>query len=377
MAKFKFHKVAAIVVTIGFAAWIATGQFSSVGSAQSTDEPKPAAAEKPKEAARTVAVVKPPRVEHSRAIRLSGHTEANQRVTLAARQAGVIGELPVKQGQTVAAGDKIMVLDAEEREAAVANAKALLSQRQAEADAAERLAKSGNLAKLQLDGARSALAAAKAQLEAAKADLSRNELIAPFAGVIDAVPVEQGAAVMAGAEIATVLNLDPILVKGEVSERDLHHIRVGDEAEVKLVDGKVVKGTLRYVSRDASVATRTFRVEIAIPNGEGAIPAGMTAEITLYAQPADAVLLPRSVVTLGQKGELGIRAVDQGNEVAFYPIDLVDDTPKGLVLAGIPADVRVIVAGQQLVTEGDVVNPVEATPEEVEKLVGEAIPGTQ
>ena len=83
------------------------------------------------------------------------------------------------------------------------------------------------------------------------------------------------------------------------------------------------------------------------------MPAGMTAEITLRAQPTDAVVLPRSVVTLSDNGDLGIRAVDKDNKVVFFPIDLVDDTPTGLVLGGIPADARVIVAGQDLVKEGD------------------------
>ena len=36
----------------------------------------------------------------------------------------------------------------------------------------------------------------------------------------------------------------------------------------RLVNGKTVKGTLRYISRDASAATRTFRIEVAIPNPE-------------------------------------------------------------------------------------------------------------
>jgi multidrug efflux system membrane fusion protein len=102
----------------------------------------------------------------------------------------------------------------------------------------------------------------------------------------------------------------------------------------------------------------------------------MTAEISLSAQPTDAVMLPRSVVTLSDKGDLGIRAVDKDNKVVFFPIDLVDDTPTGLVLGGIPADARIIVAGQELVTEGEVVKPVEADQATIQKLVGEAS-GTQ
>jgi multidrug efflux system membrane fusion protein len=61
--------------------------------------------------------------------------------------------------------------------------------------------------------------------------------------------------------------------------------------------------------------------------------------------------------------------VDKDDKVVFFPIDLVDDTPKGLVLGGIPADARVIVQGQDLVAEGNHVKAVEADPAMIKKLI--------
>ncbi|MGB3390007.1 MAG: efflux RND transporter periplasmic adaptor subunit [Pseudaminobacter sp.] len=376
MRKIRFHKLAALIVLVGFAAWMGTGKFSSVGSA-ATEEKAPAQAEQPKPPVRTVAVITPPRTSHARAIRISGHTEADKRAMLATRAGGVIAELPVKQGQRVKAGDLVLMLDAEEKAAAVETARQVLIQREAEAAASQRLVQSGNSPKLQADIARSALALAKSELEATQAELARNQVKAPFDGVVDRVAVELGSSVMAGSEVATILSLDPIIAKGEISERDLGYVNIGDEADVRLVNGETVKGTVRYVSREASNSTRTFRLEVAVPNAQRAVPAGMTAEITVRAKPADAVVLPRSVVTLSGNGELGIRAVDGQGKVAFHSIDLVDDTPTGLVLAGIPKDARIIVAGQDLVTEGDVVNAVEADAETVRKLAGEVVGSTQ
>jgi membrane fusion protein, multidrug efflux system len=134
---------------------------------------------------------------------------------------------------------------------------------------------------------------------------------------------------------------------------------------------------VRYVSRDASPSTRTFRVEVAIPNEDKRLPSGMTAEITLWSDPVDAVVLPRSVVTLSDAGDIGVRSVDKDDKVIFHPIDIIDDTTNGYVLGGIPADARIIVAGQELVTEGDTVSPVEADPEMVRKLAADAGSGTQ
>jgi multidrug efflux system membrane fusion protein len=379
MAKFRFHKVAAVAVLIAFGAWMGTGKFSSVGSAtvdeaaaQGEAKPAPAtAAEAPETVARTVAVVVPPRVQHARAIRLSGLTQADKRAVLATRAAGIIEQLPIKQGQTVKAGQPVLVLSAEDKPAMIDMATQVVKQRQAELEAQQRLAKTGTVSKLSLDTAVSALAQAESQLKAAQADLERLSSVAPFDGVIDSVDVELGSAVAQGAQIATLLALDPVVVKGEVSERDLRYVKVGDTSEALLVNGERVTGTVRYISRESTPATRTYRVEIAIPNPDERIPAGMTAEITIRAEAADSVILPRSVVTLSANGDLGIRAVDKDNKIVFFPIDLLDDLTSGLVLGGVPADVQVVVAGQDLVTEGDVVKPVPADPDLIKKLVGE------
>jgi multidrug efflux system membrane fusion protein len=378
MAKIKFHKVAAIGVLIATAAWLATGEFSSVGSAADEAAPAPTAPAAQEEAKplRTVGVIAPVRIEHSRAIRVSGYTDADKRAVLATRSAGIIEELPVRLGSVVKRGDVIIKLEAEGKEAALESARQALTQREAEAAAARRLAERGSIAKLQLDGAMSALASARSQLEAAQAELDRLMVIAPFDGTIDKVDVELGSAVQPGAPVATILNLDPILARGEVSERDLAFVEPGDKAEVRLVNGMTVDGELRHVSRDATTATRTFRVEVAIPNADGKVPAGMTAEVTLRADPVSATILPRSVVTLSAAGDLGIRAVDQDNKVVFFPIDLVDDTPRGLVLGGIPDNVRIIVAGQEMISEGETVNPVEADAETIRKLVEDTAGGT-
>lgn len=372
MAKFKFHKIAALLVLAGFAAWTATGEFSSVGSAADEGAVRKAQEPVPPPALRTVGVITPPRVEHARAIRISGRTDAEKRVALATRVMGVIASLPVKQGERVNRGDLVMRLDAADKEAAIRMSESVVAQREAEADAAQRLVKGGNAPKLQADQARAALATAQSQLENAKAELANYTIYAPFNGLIDRVPVQRGSAILAGTEVATLINLDPLLAIGEVSERELNYLHLGSEADIRLVDGTEVKGTLRYISRDASPSTRTFRIEVAIPNDDKTLPAGMTAEITLRAPPADAVVLPRSVVTLSNNGDLGIRAIDAQDKVVFFPIDIIDDTPTGLVLGGVPKDARVIVAGQDLVAEGLLVKAVPADEATISRLTGEA-----
>ena len=221
------------------------------------------------------------------------------------------------------------------------------------------------------------IAAARSALELAQAELDRTVVRAPFAGVVDEVAVEKGAAVMQGAEVATLLKLDPILAVGEIGEHDIGTVRVGQEAEVRLVNDERLTGKIRYISRAASPQTRTYRIEVAVPNPEGRIPAGMTAEISLKAQEIETVALPRSVVTLNDEGQLGVRAVDDAGEVHFHPVEIVDDSPEALYLTGIPAGTRIIVAGQDLVGEGQKVKVQMAGAEAVRELASGNIPRAQ
>ena len=368
MPKIRFHRLAAFAVLAVSAAWVATGEFASVGSATDESETAPPTlaeqnAEAPDTPQHTVAVQSPAFIDHNRIVRVSGVTEADKKTTLATRVSGVIAELKVSKGDWVKSGDVVLTLDGPEKAAAVDTARALLKQRENEAANLEKLISRGISPKTQADDAGSALAAARSHLEAAQAELDRLKVRAPFDGVIDSVSVEEGSWAPAGQAVADLLALDPIIAAGEISERERNLIKVGGEAEIALINGKDVVGEVSFVSREATSQTRTYPIEVTVDNPDYQIPAGMTAEIRLKSDPVKAVRLPRSVVTLDEDGNLGVRVVGEDNKIAFVPIDLIDDTPEGLILGGIPDGSRIVVAGQDLVTEGEIVNAVEAKAE--------------
>ena len=218
---------------------------------------------------------------------------------------------------------------------------------------AERLYSGGNTPEIQLTSARSARDAAAAELTLANTAVDRLELKAPFAGIVDKVEIELGEWVQTGAPVATILSLDPILVLAEISEVDVGSVATGAKAEVKLVNGKTMVGTVRLVAREASAETRTYPVEISLPNPDGALPSGMTASVVLDAGAVKAVVVPRSVITLAEDGALGLRVVDASDMAAFVPVTIIDDTEAGMVVTGVPEGVRIVVAGQDLVRNGD------------------------
>ena len=178
---------------------------------------------------------------------------------------------------------------------------------------------------------------------------------------VDSVEVEVGESVQSGTPIATLLSLDPIVVKAEVSERDVGSVSNGSRAMVRLVNGIEMEGIIRHVAMQASDTTRTFAVEVALPNADHKIPSGMTAEVSLYAAKQEAVFVPRSIITISETGDLGLRVVGDDKIASFAKITILDDGDQGLVVMGVPKDKLVIVAGQDLVNNGDKVDVKEMT----------------
>jgi multidrug efflux system membrane fusion protein len=356
----RLHQILAVLVLVAAATWVLTGKFSRIGSERADAQETAAPADAAAPALRTVLVARSEDSRYARAIRVAGRTEPDKISVLAARESGVISALPATEGQYVSAGTVLLTLEGPEKLAAVETAKALLVQREAQSAAAESLASRGEGSKIGADIARAELAAARAQLREAETAVDRLNVVAPFSGRIEEVEVERGSWVQLGAPVTTILALNPVVVHGEVSERDLADVRIGTAATVNLASGASVEGRVRYVRSQASLETRTFPVEIEIPNRGGDIPAGMSAEIVLHADPEAATIVPRSVVTLSDSGTLGVRTVDDRGTVVFVPVEVIDDTPDGLVLSGVPADADVIISGQDLVADGETVQAARA-----------------
>jgi multidrug efflux system membrane fusion protein len=354
----KSSRIAAIVLVLGAGTWIASGSFGK-------DEPKPGAAGEEKAAAETprfkVAVM-PAKVEpHARRVTLSGRTEADRKAPAVARASGVIVELRVERGSVVKAGDIVAVLSDEARQASVAQAEARVAQRKLELRARMKLIETGNMAAINRPQLEADYKAAEATLAQAEAEADKGNVRAPISGVVNDVPVQIGQALQAtmqGVTIADVIALNPMLAVIEVAERQLAGVHVGEKAEVRLVTGRTVEGTIRFISRQASQQTRTYRVEVAIDNPDNSIADGLTAEVDLMLAPEAASRVPRSALTFSNAGKLGVRVVGDGDKVVFVPVKLVEDGPEELWLGGIPDGARVIVQGQDFVKEGQVVQPV-------------------
>tara|TARA_B100001123_G_C15132161_1_gene955807 strand:- start:39 stop:887 length:849 start_codon:yes stop_codon:yes gene_type:complete len=179
---------------------------------------------------------------------------------------------------------------------------------------------------------------------------------APFDGYLETFSVKEGDYLNTGAVCATIIDPDPMRLIGEVSEKEINFVKVGAKAEAELISGKKVEGVVSFVSTSANKGTRTFRVEIDVKNSDRSIRDGVSAQIAIEGDTILAHRISPSILMLGDAGELGIRTVNEDDQVEFKEIEILEDSIEGIWITGLPKKTRIITIGQEYVFQGQTVN---------------------
>ena len=249
----------------------------------------------------SVTVLNSSALEKAKKIKVSGTTEADRLIKIRAEASGTVMSRPVKQGQFVKKDQLICQL---------------------------------------YNAGRS----------------SYPKVNAPFDGYLETFSVKEGDYLNTGAVCATIIDPDPMRLIGEVSEKEINFVKVGAKAGAELISGKKVEGVVSFVSTSANKGTRSFRVEIDVKNSDRSIRDGVSAQIEIEGDTILAHRISPSILMLGEAGELGIRTVNEENQVEFKKIEILEDSMEGIWISGLPRNIRIITIGQEYVFQGQIVN---------------------
>ena len=355
---FRQHKSwltsAGIALLIGL--WLATGSFS--GDAADSDAVATSDRAPDRDARVSVRIRNQAAEEVTRMVRVNGKTAPARIVEINAETDGRVVEVGSERGNRLDRGELIVRLDERDRSARLAQAEAMLKQRELEYAAREKLKDSSYVSEAQLQETATLLETAKAELARAKLDIGYMRITAPFAGALQDRHVEIGDFVKVGDPIATFVDDRSLIVSAAVSEFDAKYVSKGKAGSARLATGEVVEGTLRYVAPVADEATRTFRVELEVDNSDGRYRGGMTAELLIPAERVFAHRVSPSLLTLDDEGNLGIKTVNELGQVEFHRADIALSSNEGVWIAGLPHAASIITVGQGFVTPGALVDPV-------------------
>ena len=147
-----------------------------------------------------------------------------------------------------------------------------------------------------------------------------------------------------------------MVTQGNVPERNVGKLRVGNETEVRVdaLPDRVFRGRVARISPVLDAATRSALIEIDIPNPERVLRAEMFARINLdLGTMRDATLIPRDgLVYRGQQP--GVYVVDAENRPVFTPIETGMTREDHVeVLANLSAGTRIVGRGATMLRDGD------------------------
>lgn len=347
--------VIAALITLGIAAWVLGGYAMKSSGRETADAPAAAKTAAPL----TVSVRSQDAKPVEQFIVAQGQAEPNRTVTIRAETKGQIAELLADEGAEVKAGDIIVRLEENDRKAMIQRAEARVREQQSAYDASKSLGKKGYQTQRQSDQIYSSLQTAKAELEEAQIELERIEIKAPFEGVVLSSPMELGAYVDVNGEVATIVDNDPLVVSVRINQQDISDLKLGQTAHVKFATGQQRDGKIRYIAPRADEDTRTFRVEIELPNPGGEIPSGISAEAKVPTETVMAHFVSPASLSLNDEGKLGIKTVNEDNKVVFHPATIVLSGVDGAWITGLPAHARIITLGHGFVRIGEEVQVAE------------------
>jgi multidrug efflux system membrane fusion protein len=337
--------------------WLASGQMATTAPESKQPQEKVAVSVEDKPFRVVVKTFKPQL--RQAAVTLRGRTEPHKTLDVLVRTAGIVERSPFSEGDEVKAGDVLCELDMRDRTSVLARAQAELASAKRDYEAALGLSKKKFVSEAKLASELARLNAASAAVEQAELDIKWTKVLAPVDGTLNSRPAEEGRFLKTAEQCAELVALDPIVAMGQVAERDVSAVRMGQPARIELVTGEELEGSIRFIAPQADVATRTFRVEVEAPNPDHKIRSGITAaiEIPLTATPAH--LLPSSLISLDDSGVTGVYAVDKDDKVVFHPVKLLSLGRDGAWVSGLDGEVRLITVGQHYVLPGQTVEPVD------------------
>jgi RND family efflux transporter MFP subunit len=297
----------------------------------------------------------------------SGIVQANSTVDVAFQVPGKVVSVGPDEGQSVRVGQTIASVDPTEYKLAVEQAAAQSDRAAHDRDRNQPLLASGAIAPADMDHLASGARQSAAAADLAKKRLADTRIDAPISGIISRRSVEVGTTVAAGQAVYTIVDLDPVRIRLGVPEADVGHITEGAAATVRIpaLDTSFT-GRVTLIGVAAEPTTRSYTVEISVPNPARKLRAGMVAEATITTrQTRTAMMVPAPAVVHdgGVNGTTIVYVLDRDGARA-HSRRVTTGGARGdslEITSGAQAGDLIVVAGQQRLRDGARVQQVQST----------------
>ncbi len=330
---------------------------ASIFAASSCADDKPPAAastEAPPVPVETLALATATFVEQ---VEVSGVAQPIHEVTVAAEAPGRVTTAPFEEGKTIAKGDLLIRVDAQSDGARVDLLQNQLAAAKREFERTKMLVREGLATPQQLDQAASSVDGADLSIRQVRVGIGKSTVRSPQSGIVATKYVQEGEYAAPGAPIAHIVDYSTIVIETSVPESDIAFVAAGRTVDVYLpaMERKVV-GTVKRRAIVATAKTRTYPVEVWVPNTDLSILPGMRARVIIPRKRwADVIIVPRDAVLQGyeSKEAMVLPGSDAVGNAEIRKLELGPARGNELVVvSGLAAGERLIVKGHRGIVAG-------------------------
>ncbi|HET7892683.1 MAG TPA: efflux RND transporter periplasmic adaptor subunit [Candidatus Sulfotelmatobacter sp.] len=265
------------------------------------------------------------REQWSASMGVIGTMEAVHGVTVSADLPGVVEKILFESGESVHAGDVLVVLDTRQERAQLASLEAQSELARVNFGRQKQLVDAGVISRTEFDQATAQQKTTEANVAEIRATIERKTIRAPFSGTLGIRKVNLGQYLSAGSAVVPLQSLNPIYVDFGIPQQSARQVRVGGNLHVTSEDiaGHVFTGKVTALDSVVDETTRNIQVQATLANPEGKLRPGMFVQVDV------GLGASRSVITLPASA---INYAPYGNSV-FVITDLKD--PKGKTYRGV------------------------------------------
>ena len=188
-----------------------------------------------------------------------------------------------------------------------------------------------------------------------ESEFEKIALYAPFDGILLDNHKIAGELVMPGEKVYELIDLSSLEIYGYINENEILDISTKNEVDVTIL-GEEVQGFIDYVSPISDPETKTFEIVVKVKNKDLRYKDGLSSMISINKGEVLAHKISPSILALGDEGQLGVKVIAEGNEVEFKDIKIIEDTSEYMLVTGLSEKEKIIIVGQQYVSNGEKVN---------------------
>lgn len=303
-------------------------------------------------------VVQPQTFKHF--VEIQGSLDSRNNINVTPKMGGNVTKVFVQEGDYVKAGQTLLITD-----------DATLNQNLAQLETGYELAKTTyerqeNLWKQQIGSeiqylqAKNQKEGVERQIATLKTQIAMTRVTSPINGTVNAVNVKIGEMAAPGAPVIQVVNLADMRVKAKVADTYINSIKVGDAVTVKFPDiNDQVQARLTFVGQVVNTMTRTFDIEIALPNKDNKLKPNLLAIVNINDKTkSNALVIDQNLVQSTESGDIVYVATNEGGKTVAKAQKVtqgISYNGKVEITDGLAAGNQIITIGSQDLVDGQVI----------------------